>query len=74
MDQVAFKPFSFDRRAVRLTRDGEIVAIGARRAALLTVLLDADGAVVSKTEFMERVAGRYGGGGQSDCMSALSIP
>src|SRR5262249_52491435 len=54
MDPSVFGPFAFDRRTATLTLDGEPVAIGSRSAALLAVLLDADGVVVSKTDLMER--------------------
>lgn len=55
MDTVTFGQFSFNRRNGTLTRDGKHVALGGRSSALLTALLDANGAVVSKSDLMERV-------------------
>jgi TolB-like protein/Flp pilus assembly protein TadD len=55
MDTVTFGPFAFNRRNGTLTRDGKHVALGGRSSALLTALLDANGAVVSKADLMERV-------------------
>jgi TolB-like protein/Tfp pilus assembly protein PilF len=49
-----FGQFTFDHRNRTLSREGKPVALGGRSAALLQVLLDADGQVVSKTNLMER--------------------
>jgi TolB-like protein/Flp pilus assembly protein TadD len=48
-----FGPFVFDRERMTLSRDGEVLAIGGRGAALLAALIDAGGAVVGKEALME---------------------
>src|SRR2546422_637427 len=48
-----FGPFTFSRDSETLTRGGKHVPMGARSSALLRVLLDANGQVVSKTDLME---------------------
>ncbi len=52
MVQQAFKfgAFAFDAQKSRLTRHGELIAIGQRAAGILVRLLQADGAVVSKDD------------------------
>lgn len=41
-------PFVFDRSRMALTKEGEVVPLGGRAAALLRALLDARGTVVAK--------------------------
>jgi TolB-like protein len=53
-DLATFGPYTFNRANGSLMREGKHVPLGARSAALLTVLVDANGAVVPKTELMER--------------------
>ena len=50
---IDFGPFSFDPTAMRLVRDGVSVNLGARAAALLTTLLEAQGNVVTKDALLE---------------------
>ena len=47
-----FGPFTFDRMAGTLLREGKAVAIGTRGAALLGALVDADGAPATKEALM----------------------
>ncbi len=51
----AFGEFVFEPRRGLLRRNGKAVALGQRGLALLEALLEAGGAVVSKTDLMERV-------------------
>jgi len=55
MDQVTLGPFTINRTTGALGRGGQTIALGPRSAALLLALIDADGAVVSKADLMERV-------------------
>jgi len=48
-----FGAFCFDRERMALTCEGRPLALGGREAALLTALLDAQGAVVSKDALMD---------------------
>ncbi len=48
----AFGPYEFDPRSAELTRDGQVVAVGGRGAALLEALLDANGAIVRRGELI----------------------
>src|SRR4051794_14335446 len=50
-----FGQFAFHRGSGTLTREGKHIPLGARSSALLGVLLDAQGSVVSKGDLMERV-------------------
>ena len=52
MFQQAFKfgAFAFDAEKPKLTRNGELIVIGQRAAAILTRLLQANGGVVSKDD------------------------
>lgn len=52
---VAFGPFHLNINQRRLTRDGAPVALGGRAAALLSVLADADGAIVGKQRIFDAV-------------------
>ena len=49
----AFGPFKFDFAGKTLWRDGAMLPLGARAAALLAALLEADGKVVGKSELIE---------------------
>lgn len=51
---VSFGPFSFDPDRRVLTRDGTTIAMGQRSAALLTALIEAKGATISKADLMQR--------------------
>ncbi|HVY20271.1 MAG TPA: winged helix-turn-helix domain-containing protein, partial [Bauldia sp.] len=52
--RVAFGPFTFDTRNTTLWRGNEFVPLGARGAALLAGLLEADGGVVSRSSLLDR--------------------
>jgi TolB-like protein len=52
MSRSGFGPFILDRASGTLAHDGKHVPLGGRSIALLAVLLDADGAVVSKNDLM----------------------
>jgi TolB-like protein len=51
--RIDFGPYQFDCRGGTLLRDGVFVPLGSRGAALLKVLLEAKGAVVSKETLFE---------------------
>lgn len=55
MGQITFGPFAFDQASATLTREGKPVALGGRGLAILQALVEANGAVVGKTELMEKV-------------------
>ena len=52
-DAVSWGPFIFDRSAGTLVRDGKLVPIGTRGVALLSALIDADGATIGKNTLLE---------------------
>jgi TolB-like protein len=52
--RVCFGPFEFDRAGNTLWREGGLVPLGGRAAALLAALLEAEGAVVGKDALIER--------------------
>ncbi|ARQ59551.1 UNVERIFIED_ORG: TolB-like protein/Tfp pilus assembly protein PilF [Rhizobium etli] len=51
---LSFAPFLYDPRTGSLWREGKPVATGPRPAALLGLLLEAEGRVVTKADLMER--------------------
>jgi TolB-like protein len=51
--RVAFGPFVFDAKDATLWRDGMLVPLGGRGAALLAALLDANGGVVSRSALLD---------------------
>ena len=51
--RASWGPFVFDPVAGALTRDGKPVSIGTRGAALLSALIDADGAAVGKDALLQ---------------------
>lgn len=51
---IGFGSFEFDCISGTLSRDGELVPLGGRGAALLQALLEAEGAVVRKDVLLER--------------------
>ncbi|MDB5539678.1 MAG: Adenylate cyclase [Devosia sp.] len=51
---IEFGPFRFDRGSRTLWRDGALMQLGGRGAALLQALLEADGAVVPKDALIAR--------------------
>ena len=51
--RIDFGPFVFDCDSETLLRNGALVALGSRGAALLKALLEAEGAVVPKQTLME---------------------
>ncbi len=50
---VRFGPFTFDRARMLLQREGHPIPIGGRAAALLAVLVNAHGQVVTRNELLE---------------------
>lgn len=52
--RLSFGPFVYDPVTGSLWRDGKSVATGPRPAALLGMLLEAEGRVVTKVDLMER--------------------
>ena len=52
---VRFGPFAFDRARMVLEREGQPVTIGGRGAAVLAVLLEAQGQVVTRNELLDAV-------------------
>ncbi len=54
-DLLIFGRFSFDTTACRLSRDGEDVHLTPKSAAVLCLLLQRPGEVISKDEFLETV-------------------
>lgn len=54
MVNTSFGPHTFDPSLGSLTRDGEPVAINGRGAALLSLLLEAEGGVVRREALLER--------------------
>src|SRR5690348_7173638 len=52
--QIRFEPFEFDCGSLTLRRDGAVVPLGTRGAALLHALLEAEGAVVPKDALISR--------------------
>ena len=48
-----FGPFAFDRARMVLEREGQLVPLGGRGAALLSALTDAQGQVVTRNELLE---------------------
>jgi TolB-like protein len=52
-DSTSFGPFTFDYGSASLSRDGVPVGLGSRAAALLAVLVEAEGAVVDKDRLIE---------------------
>jgi TolB-like protein/Flp pilus assembly protein TadD len=50
---VNFGPFVFDRERMSLVRDGAPIPLGGRAAALLSVLIDAEGETVGKSDLIE---------------------
>jgi TolB-like protein len=52
--RVAFGPFVFDRSNAILWRNSELVPVGGRGAALLAALVEADGAVVARSDLLDR--------------------
>jgi TolB-like protein/Tfp pilus assembly protein PilF len=53
-ERVRFGPFEFDRGSGTLWREGQFLPLGRRGAALLGALFDAEGAVVSKADLIDR--------------------
>jgi DNA-binding winged helix-turn-helix (wHTH) protein len=53
MGQISFGPFVFDPQGQTLSRNRKVVALGGRAAPLLRLLIEADGAVVTKANLME---------------------
>ncbi|WP_245483801.1 hypothetical protein [Rhizobium ruizarguesonis] len=51
---LSFGPFVYDPVTGSLWRDGKSVATGPRSVALLGLLLEAEGSVVTKADLMER--------------------
>jgi TolB-like protein/tetratricopeptide (TPR) repeat protein len=49
----SFGPFMFDAKTGALSRDGKAITVGTRGAALLSVLIEADGAAVAKEALVE---------------------
>ena len=52
--RISFGPFGFDRARGTLWQGETLTPVGGRAAALLDALLEADGAVVTRTALMER--------------------
>ena len=55
MDRLSFSDFEFHRRARRLVRNGQDLAIGARAFDLLELLVDRRDSVVGRDEIMRAV-------------------
>lgn len=51
----SFGPFSYDPQTATLWRDGALVRLGGRGAAVLAALVEADGAVVTRADLLDRV-------------------
>ncbi len=51
----SFGPFQFDPARRTLSRDGQTTRLGQRAATLLTAVLSAQGAAVSKADLMDQV-------------------
>jgi TolB-like protein len=51
--RVSFGPFAFDQSSATLWEGSRLIALGVRGAALLAALVDADGAVVTRSALME---------------------
>ena len=52
---VNFGPFTFDRTRMVLRRDGCLIPLGGRGAAILATLVDAKGQVVTRAELLQAV-------------------